>query len=493
METQFEKLNIFFDRIKSIGFWQRIFQWHQITSLSYDAYQEFKELVNLLTNINSEKEELKNSIVVYKSDVDHFETENIKLESSSDSLKQKIKDLENDATNSKSLIATNEEKIKSFEKRNSDLENLNKSYKEKFEIAENEITKFNSDIASKDATIKMSDKKIIEEKGEIEILKAKINQIENDLTQVRRENTIFKQTENDRKEKYDREVAAITALREKVEKDRQKEIDDQQQKEIARIQAMKETWSKHQENVKNNIKLICNRQIIEYVDQVPFKGNPDNTLKICDDFVIFDAKSPMSEDLSNFPAYIKAQTESVKKYIKEEGVRKDIFLVIPSNTVDVIEAFNYNMGDYSVYIVTIDVLEPLIMCLKKIEEYEFVNQLSPEERENICRVIGKFAHMTKRRIQIDHFFARYFLDVISKCDTDLPSDILEKVIEFEKSEKMNPPIEKRAKQISTKILEAETEKIKKEATARAIAFPTSIQKDVKAIPLYEGEETANLN
>ena len=47
-------------------------------------------------------------------------------------------------------------------------------------------------------------------------------------------------------------------------------------------------------------------------------------------------------------------------------------------------------------------------------EYEFAEKLSPEERDNICRIIGKFAHTTKRRIQIDQFFANEFLDTLSK-------------------------------------------------------------------------------
>ena len=64
------------------------------------------------------------------------------------------------------------------------------------------------------------------------------------------------------------------------------------------------------------------------------------------------------------------------------------------------------MGDYDVYIITKDSLEPIIMSLQKIESYEFADKLSPEERDDICRINGQFAHTTKRRIQIDQFFAR---------------------------------------------------------------------------------------
>jgi hypothetical protein len=145
------------------------------------------------------------------------------------------------------------------------------------------------------------------------------------------------------------------------------------------------------------------------------------------------------------------------------------------------------MADYNVYIVTREALEPLILSLKKLEEYEFVEQLNPEERDNICRVIGKFAHVTKRRIQIDQFFGRQFLEILAKCESDLPRALLEKVVEYEKSEKLNPPLEKRAKTISSEELEIDSGRIRKEAEAKAIVFPASIQQDIKSLPLYNDD------
>ena len=87
-----------------------------------------------------------------------------------------------------------------------------------------------------------------------------------------------------------------------------------------------------------------------------------------DQLIIFDAKSPANNDLSNFPKYIKDQTENLKKYAKHENVKKDLFLVIPSNTLSVINQYTYNVGDYNVNIITKDSLEPIILSLKKIEE-----------------------------------------------------------------------------------------------------------------------------
>jgi hypothetical protein len=216
--------------------------------------------------------------------------------------------------------------------------------------------------------------------------------------------------------------------------------------------------------------MICKNNVITYVSQEEFphpRNKPDNSIEIMDQLIVFDAKSPANDNLSNFSNYIKTQTENLKKYAKHDNVKKDLFLVIPSSTLHVIDQFTYNMSDYNVYVITLDALEPIVLSLKKIEEYEFADKLSPDDRENICRVIGKFAHSTKRRIQIDQFFANEFLDTLHKAK-QLPKDILENVIQFENSEKLNPPMEKRNKPILTKDLKDQTEQIKKELEIREI-------------------------
>ena len=74
--------------------------------------------------------------------------------------------------------------------------------------------------------------------------------------------------------------------------------------------------------------------------------------------------------MSNFPAYIKNQTDSLKKYAKHQDVKKDLFLVIPANTLHIIKQFTYNMGNYNVYVITKDAIEPIIISLKKIQEFD---------------------------------------------------------------------------------------------------------------------------
>ena len=302
-------------------------------------------------------------------------------------------------------------------------------------------------------------------------LKEKLSNIEQERNNLKNENIFLKKEEENRNETLRKSIESTNTLQESLTNEKER-LNDLRVKETEdRLEKMKWTWGEHEKDVENHLKLICRNHVIKYISQEDFphpRNKPDNSIEIMDQLIVFDAKSPANDDLSNFPKYIKLQTESLKKYAKHDDVKKDLFLVIPSNTLHVINKFTYNIGDYNVYIVTKDALEPIILSLKKIEEYEFADKLSPEERDNVCRIIGKFAHTTKRRIQIDQFFAEEFLDTLNKAGTQLPRDILESVIQFENAEKLNPPMEKRKKQILTKDLKAKSEEIKKEIELRNI-------------------------
>ena len=418
MPEMFEKVALFFDRIKRATFWDRVlpWRWRSIRSLSYEAYSEYKQLV--------------------------------------ESLYQNVGELEQGKTN----IATLRQ--------------------------ENEQLKINSAKLDKDMATKQN---------EITRLQRKIESLSQDASQLKEEIATFKESEANMRKQYEDKATTLDRTQKRIEEERKKEEEERRLEEIQRITSLKESWTIHQESVKEIIKGICQKHVIEYVEKPPFKGNPDNTIKICDEYVIFDAKSPGTEDLSAFYTYIKKQAEAVKKYTKQENVKSDMFLVVPSNTMEVIDQFAFNMGDYNVYVVTVDSLEPLILALRRIEEYEFAEEMTPEERENVCRIIGKFAHTAKRRIQIDHFFARQFLEVLTKCESDVPSDMLDKAVEFEKAEKLNPPMERRTKGLPSRDLVRDTGKIRREAEAKDMVFPETIEEGIKALPLYEGDKLEELN
>ncbi len=325
----------------------------------------------------------------------------------------------------------------------------------------------------------------IEIDREREALKQRVDLIGQENSKLKEELVQLKSREDQRRIEYEKAISQLNKLRDDILNERREREEKDKQLEYERLRRMKETWLRHEDDVKNRIKMICNHYGVEYVESVPFKGKPDNTLKINDEFIVFDAKSPGSDDLSNFPLYLRSQADSVSKYVKEEHVRREVFLVIPANTLSVVDEFVHRRADYTVYVISIDALEPVILALRKIEDYEFAEQLSPEERENICRVIGKFVHLSKRRIQIDGFFAKQFFELVYRSEADLPKEFLEKVIEFERSEKLNPPIERRAKQISNKELAVQIAEQKADAEQKGIEMDDRLlSKSLSRLPLY---------
>ncbi len=383
-----DKLTQFFEDIKNISFWKRIFGWSQIRNLSYDAYEEFKTLLQKLETANSATTEVNNKLSLIEKENEHLR----------------------------------------------------------------------------------------ESKPEFAVLKEKVSGLEIENKRLDIENSNFKQTEITRKNEHERSLATLASVQTRIENERRDEVEEKQRKELERLENLKKTWSQHQDKVKEFIKSLCQKHAIEYAESFPYKGTPDNAIKIADEYVIFDAKSPASPDeLNNFPLYLKSESEKAKKYTKEEDVKKDVYLVVPSNVVQAVKQFVYNLSDYKVYVITLDALEPVILSLKKLEDYEFIDQLSPEERDNISRVIGKFAHLTKRRIQVDQYFGMESLELLSKTAGSLPTEVLDSAVEYEKSEKLNPPTDKRTKLLSGEELRKGSGRIQKEAEVKGIASAQDIK------------------
>lgn len=452
MDTSTDNLRKLFDSIRTISLWERIFRWGCIKNQLFDA---IADLQKLHVSAESYREQLIKSEIKFSGLAKDHELANASLYK---------KELE--AHELKEIINKSNIKIRQLEVEGSSVSSTIQAQNEQIETLE----------------------------GERAGLKYELRSAIEELNQLKHQNTKLQKDDEFRKQEHSNALSTLTRIQNQIQEVRQKEVDEKNRVEQERISKLKETWSNHQENVRNTIKSICSKHTIEYVDKVPFKGEPDNTLKICDEFVIFDAKSPAGEDMSNFPSYLKDQAEKARKYCREECVKKDIFLVVPSNTLFKLSHFVYKLADYSVYIVAVDSLEPLILSLQKLEEYEFVEQLSPEERENICRVLGKFAHLTKRRIQIDTFFIKQFMELAYKCESDLPSDILNKVVEFEKAEKLNPPTERRSKQISLKELEKDTSKLRSETSTKGIAaIEEIISSELNKMPLYTDDNEIRIN
>lgn len=487
MDTpSFENLRRFFERIKNVGFFERIFSWQGIVSQGYDAFGEFQQLQNRVQEKDSEiaglaarNRDLAQSLEYQQQQAKKLEQTLSSEQLRSQSLNEKIMEKERERATLAEAQANSEDHVLRLK---GDMIAL-AAKNEELQARINERENIAGGLIAAD---KKNQQAIGQLKEDLSASQARYDQLNAQFIEAQKTLAELRQREEERTREHDGRVTELMSLKKQLEDDRlrvQAERDAEIRSEFA---AMEQTWKKHEEVVEQSLRSICQRHTLEYCDKEKFPFStkkPDNAVVIADQYVIFDAKSPKnSDELGNFPLYIKNQAEAAKKYAKEENVKKEIFLVVPANTLAYLEDFCLDMAEYRVYVVTHECLEPVVLALKKIEDYQFVDQLSPEDRENICHVIGKFAHATKRRMQIDTYFFNEFLGLLKSCES-LPDDILQKVVDYEKAEKMNPPMEKRKKLIPIKDLEHDIKKITKEAEAREIDVAAVTKDRIETIPL----------
>ena len=313
--------------------------------------------------------------------------------------------------------------------------------------------------------------KILEnEKDILSPLKIKNIELTNELNKMKQEENSKDAIRESQIAKYEQfeNNAREREHRERQEKIQQKEEQDQQ---------IKRTWQDHEINVNNTIKLICQEEAITFVEDWHHEKKPDNVIKICDEYIVFDAKSPSkNQELNNFPTYIKDQVNKLSKYAIHEDVKKHLFLVVPENTIHALKVLTFNDSNYCVHVISPQALKITMWSLKQIELYEFADKLSPEDRENLARVYAGSQSYIKRSIQIHNDLNEKGLDLIQQNMKLISKESLkglkENALEFEKGDVVNVSKQNRGKIIDLEQEEIRQKEIKFKAKTRTLINPS---------------------
>ena len=295
-------------------------------------------------------------------------------------------------------------------------------------------------------------------------LKAEFDEKMQELSSAKEVLAAEESVREERNAEYERRVEKLNTLVEQMEADHAK-AEERILCEVAeREERLSTAWQRHEKDVAESMKSLAKKH--DFIrcdkDEYPNPGTPDNVFLIGGMYTVFDAKSPKNpEDLKNFPQYLKVQAEGMKKYCKHENVRKEAFLVVPASTLEVLTTFMYDLAEYTVYVITPESMLPILQMLRTIENYDFAEQLSPEDRDKLCRFIGRLSHTTKRKVQIDTYFSREFVSVLREIDT-LPDEFANDIAVYEQKAKLNPPMEKRAKMIPVADVSADVSRIENE-------------------------------
>ncbi|MBX3019497.1 MAG: hypothetical protein KF767_16540 [Bdellovibrionaceae bacterium] len=251
-------------------------------------------------------------------------------------------------------------------------------------------------------------------------------------------------------------VATLTLAHDELNREKAEIRANEERRRQEAFEKRKANWINHENSMIEVLKNLCKRLEIVYHDKktFPLLRKPDFAIEVAGQYVVLDAKAPADpERPENFYDYLKRQAEGLEKYLKQEGVRRDGFLVVPTDSLPYLqERFFYEIGASKVYVVTPESLEPALRLLLKIEEYDILQALGPEAQDDIATYIGQASRMIKRRVQIDHYMSDKFIELL-KSGEALPEEIAEKAKSKEKNFHFNPPKLDRGKPLTREELE----------------------------------------
>jgi len=257
-------------------------------------------------------------------------------------------------------------------------------------------------------------------KSENEALKKKVTTFENTIESETKKLT-------DAQNKYH---IMITSHGERIEEENHKE----EQKRINEEKDRKVSWQTHESIVSSFIQNECMKFGFKYIgpEDFPDRKKPDNSIIIDEKYVIFDAKSPGDkEDSVAFIQGLNQKAKDQEKYAKMPNVKKDIYLVVPSNLYPDIPKKHYPLGKFEVWIITIEQISVILAHYKKTMDYEKFEGLSQEDKDALIREMGNLEFNLRYKIMVDSVFGKKFLDAIKSSKDNLPEEIndeIEKVV-----------------------------------------------------------------
>ena len=244
----------------------------------------------------------------------------------------------------------------------------------------------------------------------------------------------------------------------------------------------KVSWQTHESEVSAFIQSECMKYDIQYIgpQDFPDRKKPDNSIIIDERYVIFDAKSPGdSQDSASFIRDLNQKAKDQEKYTKMPNVKKDIYLVVPSNLYPDIKKRHYPLGKFEAWIITMEQISVILAHYKKTMDYEKFEGLSQDDKDALIREMGNLEFNLRYKIMVDSVFGKKFLEAIKSSKDNLPEEINDEIEKVITDSKDNVSRKDSGKPLSLDSIEREFNEANLLSQSRGIPTPPIEKKSEK--------------
>ncbi|HIQ57518.1 TPA: hypothetical protein EYG84_02460 [Candidatus Gracilibacteria bacterium] len=277
-------------------------------------------------------------------------------------------------------------------------------------------------------------------KGEVQKKEEYFKTLELENFEIKTENQLQKheiqilETEKiQREEKLFDKLEKLEYSRIALESEKNRMIRVQEEEAFEKEEKKYKQWVEHENNVIFKIKNICknlefnfdvfdNTNLPLYFDM---QLKPDCMVEFLGQYIVFDAKKS-----KNPKTYIAEQVKNTaKKYSESEVFEKiysTIFFVMPDSEITQLKQTIFQDSGYTFLVISEKSLVSVFYFLKKISQYENLENFNPQERENLVNLIATYDTHISYQNAVNFVLAKQSFD-INNIKNHLPVEFISDV------------------------------------------------------------------
>lgn len=281
-----------------------------------------------------------------------------------------------------------------------------------------------------------------EQAGKAKELFLRFKDLEADNKVLKKENdTLQKDTtkyEAEKEQNQAQQQQLVTQLdnaNKALQEERERVVREDEQRRQKELEELDRMWGEHEEVVVSLMSDLCKKPQFNFStfdntnlpEDFSGKLKPDFMVAFLDQYVIFDAKVSKRDNLN---VYIKEQVKKTATKVKgNDKIYPCIFLVVPTLAFRQIKQTHFYEEGLNFFVIAPESVAPILASLKRIESYEFAEQMDPQERENIIDLIAQFDFHINSRNAVEYFLQKHGLETLSrmkKLDQELVAEVAAK-------------------------------------------------------------------
>ena len=246
------------------------------------------------------------------------------------------------------------------------------------------------------------------------------------------------------KEQQNKEFSLKIEKLENAEKKFEEEKMRIRREDEERIKLAKENhdrlWNEHENMVAEKMRDSCrnpnlqlnlfdNKNLPENFDD---KLKPDFLIEFLDQFIIFDAKK--SKDINHYLTDQAKKTAS--KYKGKTKIFNMIFFIVPSGEMEKLKKTTFFEEGFSFFAITLESIEPVLFCFKKILEFENLENFDPQDREGILQAIANFEFFIRNQNAANILIAQKAIETMQNSKNNLKEETFSEI--ENRTKKMRP-------------------------------------------------------